>query len=171
MAKEPKQKEASVDKQEGGSGSTETFKYAASSSPQIKTLEEELFELVQLSEVPLDKELFKEILELLKVNVAPGAILQVLSALSNLENGGHSATPTRGAALSLIKEHSESQDGQSEGSPDHAAEALSPPEAGIGASQPPTTVSTTVTRPQPSKGTHSKLQSKGSKLKRPIPSK
>ena len=39
MAKEPKQKEASVEKQSGGTGSTETFNYAASSSAQLKTLE------------------------------------------------------------------------------------------------------------------------------------
>lgn len=57
---------------------------------------EELFELVQLSDVPLDNELFKvvstnrhlsivsctkQILELLKENVAPSAIVQVLKAL------------------------------------------------------------------------------------------
>ena len=35
MAKEPKQKEASVEKQD----TTETLKYAASSSAQLKTLE------------------------------------------------------------------------------------------------------------------------------------
>lgn len=106
MAKEPKQREASVEKQDGSNGAAETFKYAATSSAQLKTLEgnygkfclllykseyralhysindycvcicgyicmymcvlhafvaEELFELVQLSEVPLDKELFKEV--------------------------------------------------------------------------------------------------------------
>lgn len=64
---------------------------------------EELFELVQLSEVPVDKELFKvvsewvtwycqykidwhfvhgpQLLEMLKMNIAPVAILQVLKSL------------------------------------------------------------------------------------------
>lgn len=39
MAKEPKQKEANVEKQEGGGGTTETYKYTASPSAQLKTLE------------------------------------------------------------------------------------------------------------------------------------
>ena len=162
MAKEPKQKEASVEKQDGSNGAAETFKYAATSSAQLKTLEEELFELVQLSEVPLDKELFKEILELLKVNVAPAAILQVLSALSSLENGRRSATPTGGGASSSTKEPNELDGGGPLGtSPDHNVDAPSPPGGpSVAAAQPP-------------KGTHGKLQSKTSKskLNRPMSSK
>ncbi|KAL5479813.1 hypothetical protein EMCRGX_G023396 [Ephydatia muelleri] len=167
MAKEPKQKEANVEKQDA----TETLKYAASSSAQLKTLEEELFELVQLSEVPLDKELFKEILELLKVNVAPAAILQVLSALSTLESGRRSTTPTEGGSSTLTRESNElAGGGQLGGSPDHSADPSTPPGGpSVAAPQPPP--GSSVAAPQPPKGTHSKPQSKTTKLKRPMSSK
>ncbi|XP_064385590.1 mitotic-spindle organizing protein 2-like [Halichondria panicea] len=70
------------------------YSYSASSF-KIKTNEEELFELVQLSEVPVDKELFKVLLELLKMNIAPVAILQVLKSLKSPHSTVLSSEPLK----------------------------------------------------------------------------
>ncbi|XP_019863922.1 PREDICTED: mitotic-spindle organizing protein 2-like [Amphimedon queenslandica] len=70
-------------------GGKERYKFSAKSF-QKSSYEKELFELVELSEVPLDHDLFKVILELLKENVAPSAIVHVLKALrSASESSAH----------------------------------------------------------------------------------
>lgn len=66
---------------EAKTGSGKTYSFGAGSYERQKSDEEELFELVRLSEVPMDRQLFKVILELLKLNVSPAAILQVLKSL------------------------------------------------------------------------------------------
>jgi hypothetical protein len=48
----------------------------------LKLDEVQLFELVRLSNLTIDERTFKIILELLKLNIKPEAIIQVLKVLS-----------------------------------------------------------------------------------------
>jgi hypothetical protein len=57
---------------------TETYRYSVSSNP---TLEDQLFELVRLSEVPMSKQLFDVVMELLRLNIPPSAVLHVMKTL------------------------------------------------------------------------------------------
>ncbi|CAF0900445.1 unnamed protein product [Rotaria sordida] len=48
----------------------------------LKLDESQLFELVRLSNIIIDERMFKIILELLKLNIKPEAIIQVLKVLA-----------------------------------------------------------------------------------------
>ncbi|UJR21910.1 hypothetical protein I4U23_024981 [Adineta vaga] len=48
----------------------------------LKSDEVQLFELVRLCNLTIDERMFKIILELLKLNIKPEAIIQVLKALA-----------------------------------------------------------------------------------------
>lgn len=48
----------------------------------LKMDEIQLYELVRLSNIAIDERMFKIILELLKLNIKPEAIIQVLKALA-----------------------------------------------------------------------------------------
>lgn len=48
----------------------------------LKLDEIQLFELVRLSNITIDERMFKIILELLKLNIKPEAIIQVLKVLA-----------------------------------------------------------------------------------------
>jgi mitotic-spindle organizing protein 2A/2B len=48
----------------------------------LKSDEVQLFELVRLSNITIDERIFKIILELLKLNIKPEAIIQVLKVLA-----------------------------------------------------------------------------------------
>ncbi|CAF1243909.1 unnamed protein product [Rotaria sp. Silwood1] len=48
----------------------------------LKLDESQLFELVRLSNITIDERMFKIILELLKLNIKPEAIIQVLKVLA-----------------------------------------------------------------------------------------
>ncbi|CAF1002400.1 unnamed protein product [Adineta steineri] len=56
----------------------------------LKSDEVQLFELARLSNIVIDERMFKIILELLKLNIKPEAIIQVLKVLA--KQGSSSAT-------------------------------------------------------------------------------
>lgn len=56
----------------------------------LKLDEVQLFELVRLSNITIDERMFKIILELLKLNIKPEAIIQVLKVLAK-----HGSTATK----------------------------------------------------------------------------
>ncbi|XP_033951185.1 mitotic-spindle organizing protein 2 isoform X4 [Pseudochaenichthys georgianus] len=56
-------------------------KYAIKKKKVLSTEEAELFELTQAAGVTMDQEVFKIIVDLLKMNVAPQAVFQTLKAM------------------------------------------------------------------------------------------
>ncbi|CAF4130351.1 unnamed protein product [Rotaria magnacalcarata] len=61
--------------------SFELFQMSTDISP-LKSEELQLFELARLSNITIDERMFKIILELLKLNIKPEAIIQVLKVLA-----------------------------------------------------------------------------------------
>lgn len=63
-------------------GSDQFLQFTLMSKNVLSLEEQELYELSQLAGVVLDPSVFKIIMDLLKMNVAPQAILQVLRSIS-----------------------------------------------------------------------------------------
>lgn len=85
-------------------------KYVSKKKKVLNPEEAELYELSQAAGIVMDQEVFKIIVDLLKLNVAPLAVFQMLKSLC----AGHRltdplSTDTSAAALTLTPSHTESR--------------------------------------------------------------
>ncbi|KAM9306828.1 mitotic-spindle organizing protein 2-like [Pholidichthys leucotaenia] len=78
-------------------------KYAIKKKKVLTAEETELFELTQAAGITVDQEVFKIIVDLLKMNVAPQAVFQTLKAMCAgqrvAENGGESSVASHTTSM------------------------------------------------------------------------
>ncbi|KAG8456207.1 hypothetical protein GDO86_002123 [Hymenochirus boettgeri] len=81
-------------------------KYAAKKKKVLNPEEAELYELTQAAGIVMDQEVFKILVDLLKMNVAPLAVFQMLKSMC----AGHRITdtaPTDSSSATLTPSHSD----------------------------------------------------------------
>ncbi|XP_076452955.1 mitotic-spindle organizing protein 2-like isoform X2 [Babylonia areolata] len=104
-----------------GKEKSEVLRFQIRSKDVLAPDEMELFELTQLAGVTMDPSIFKIILDLLKVNVAPMAITQMLRLMCDPQQQRvtadvHSFLSTSSDSLSLSSQRSSSRQRTSGGS-------------------------------------------------------
>ncbi|KAM9794053.1 mitotic-spindle organizing protein 2 isoform 1-T1 [Syngnathus typhle] len=87
---------------------TSVQKYAIKKKEILNPEESELYELSQAAGITVDQEVFKILVDLLKMNVAPQAVFQTLKAMCAGQRvaescGGDSVTASHGAGITTTK--------------------------------------------------------------------
>ncbi|XP_037121142.1 mitotic-spindle organizing protein 2 isoform X2 [Syngnathus acus] len=87
---------------------TSVQKYAIKKKEILNAEESELYELSQAAGITVDQEVFKILVDLLKMNVAPQAVFQTLKAMCAGQRvtescGGDSVTASHGAGITTTK--------------------------------------------------------------------
>ncbi|XP_049593403.1 mitotic-spindle organizing protein 2 isoform X2 [Syngnathus scovelli] len=87
---------------------TSVQKYAIKKKEILNAEESELYELSQAAGITVDQEVFKILVDLLKMNVAPQAVFQTLKAMCAGQRvaescGGDSATASHGTGITTTK--------------------------------------------------------------------
>ncbi|XP_030597956.1 mitotic-spindle organizing protein 2 isoform X1 [Archocentrus centrarchus] len=137
-------------------------KYAIKKKKVLSAEEMELFELTQAAGITVDQEVFKIIVDLLKMNVAPQAVFQTLKAMCAGQRVAESCAADSSAAVhttSMATAHAEAKEEDSLASGKSPKPAAAPPSAsGPRATRVNTKI--VVYGPQDTSSPHSQVRSK-----------
>ncbi|XP_071322794.1 mitotic-spindle organizing protein 2 isoform X1 [Trachinotus anak] len=162
MAQQPQQTVPSAPDSPALVVTSNVQKYAIKKKKILSAEETELFELTQAAGITVDQEVFKIIVDLLKMNVAPQAVFQTLKAMCAGQRvaescGGESAAASHSTSIPTAPTEAREEDSLVTG------KSPKPPPAAPSASGPRATRVNTkivVYGPQDSSSPHSQVRSK-----------
>ncbi|XP_030004942.1 mitotic-spindle organizing protein 2 isoform X1 [Sphaeramia orbicularis] len=141
---------------------TNVQKYAIKKKKVLSAEESELFELTQAAGITVDQEVFKIIVDLLKMNVAPQAVFQTLKAMCAGQRVAESCSGESSAAAhttSIPTAPTETREEESLGSGKSPKPAAAPP-AASGSRATRVNTKIVVYGPQDASSSHSQVRSK-----------